>query len=94
MISCIIVDQPKELESTVGKLLKSIFHGDDFELNITKDNRKVIYIHNIEKAKVWQTVFNLEVKHISVGYGFGEVKEQAKENAKHRLKIIAEENIH
>lgn len=94
MISCIVVNQSKVPNLIMQDVFRDIFYEDDMELKVSEDNKMIVFIHKVEKIKVWQTVLSFEVDQIPVGYGFGDQKEKAKENAFSRLKVISEMNIH
>lgn len=94
MISCIIVDSSKTINFSYKKVFEEIFHGDCFEVNEHINGMTLIYIHSVEKIKVWQAVLNLEVNQSIVGFGFGAEKEEARGEALDRLEVISEMKTH
>lgn len=93
MIGCIVVDHTNlEKEHKYGVVLQEAFLGDRFEINESADGMTIIFIYKIEKIKVWQSVMDLEVKQVPVGFGFGDRKEYAKEEALNRLSVIASQS--
>lgn len=77
MISCLILGHPTITNLTKCKLLRFIFHEDEYEIQVIQKNTIVIYLWNVEKVKVWQTVANFESTEVLVGYGFGKRKNEA-----------------
>lgn len=92
MVSCLLLDASTEF---CGQTMNEIQYL--FSRGYTKtacDNQSAltfICARNIRKEDVWQTVLNLEMRNITVGYGFGSNEEAAKRAAKERLEIIWQE---
>ncbi len=94
MISCIVIKQSKVMNKDSKNLLKTIFHADRLEMSEFKNGVVLIFIHEVEKLKVWQVVLNLEAEQIPVGFGFGNQKDAAKKEALDRLELISKMKIH
>lgn len=94
MISCIIIDNSRTIKLNCKNIFEEIFYEDYFEIIEHANGMITIFIHDAEKIKVWQAVLNLETDQIITGFGFGEEKEVAREEALDRLKIISEMKIH
>ena len=88
MVSCLILHNHTITSLTKCKVLRAILHEEVIEKSVRENDTVIVYIKGIDKVKVWQTVMDLEMSDISVGYGFGDNKKDAKANAEARLKLI------
>jgi hypothetical protein len=94
MISCIVVDDQQFMKSFNKSNIEVMFYGENFEMDEHRSGMILIFIHEVERLKIWQAVLDLEVDQIPVGFGFGMEKEEAREKALYRLKMTSNINIH
>lgn len=85
MVSCLILYHSTITNLTKCKILRAIFHVEEFELQVMDNNTVIIYVWNINKEAFLEAVVNLETTDIELGYGFG--------NRKMNAKIEAEELV-
>jgi len=93
MIGCIIVELVNSPREKLDDLFSPMIRDDQIETHVA-NGAILIYIHKVEKIKLWQVVLNLESEQIPVGFGFGKQKEIAKKEATDRLKLVCKMNIH
>jgi len=85
MVSCLILFHSTITSLTKCKILRFIFHGDDYEINVIENNTVIIYLWNVKKIKIWQAAVHFESTNMFTGYGFGRTKENALNNANNIL---------
>jgi len=81
MVSCMILYHPTITSLTKSRLLRSIFYGKEFEIEVLDQHTMSIYLWNVNKFDVWQAAVLMESADIQFGYGFGDYKAEAKTNA-------------
>ena len=94
MVGCIIVELVNTPRKKLGDLFSPMIPVDQIETHVYDNGATLMYIHDVEKVKLWQVVMNLESEQIPVGFGFGKQKETAKQEAITRLKLVCKMNIH
>lgn len=62
---------------TKCKILRAMFHTEDFEIVVEGANTVTIYLWNVEKVDVWQAVADFESTNIIACFGFGKSMEEA-----------------
>ncbi|WP_373895378.1 hypothetical protein [Virgibacillus sp. CBA3643] len=77
MVSCLILYHTTITSLTKCKILRAMFHEEEFEINVIGENTVIIFLWNLDKEKVWQAVVNFETTNMKVGFGFGERKRDA-----------------
>ena len=70
---------------TKSRILRSIFNGEEFEIEVLSPRTMLIYLWNVNKIEIWQTAALLESADIQLGYGFGDYKAGARTNAEEML---------
>lgn len=65
--------------------MRFIFHANDYEINVINNNTVIIYLWNVKKIEIWQAVVQFESTNMAAGYGFGETKGNALNNASSSL---------
>lgn len=81
MISCLILYHEPINKSTAQTVIRSSLQHKDYNIVEEDDDGFTVYIWNVTKQVIWQIVFYLEFSKITVGYGFGNCKKQAEEEA-------------
>lgn len=76
MIDCLILYEPTITYWTKSKILRSIFHEEIFEIHTLKNNSVCIFLWNVGKEKIWQTIFNLEITNVCTVHSYGENLEE------------------
>ncbi|AIF45187.1 hypothetical protein [Virgibacillus sp. SK37] len=71
MTSCIIIKHEDITSLAICKILRLIFYEEDFEIEIQNKETLHIYLWNVKKIVIWQTVLQFITSQLSVGYGFG-----------------------
>jgi hypothetical protein len=66
---------------TKSRILRSVFYGEEFEIEVLDHCTMIIFLWNVKKNDIWQAAALLESTDIKLGYGFGNVKAEAKTNA-------------
>jgi len=94
IIGCIIVELVNSPRKKLDDLFSPMIRDDQIETHVYENGSILMYIHEVEKVKLWQVVLNLESEQIPVGFGFGKQKEIAKQEAIDRLKLVYKMNIH
>ena len=94
MIGCIIVEFVNSPREKLDDLFNPMIRDDQIETYVDENGTILMYIHKVEKVKLWQVILNLESEQIPVGFGFGKQKEIAKQKALDRLKLVCKMNIH
>lgn len=87
MVSCLILYNKAISSLTKCKILRVMFKDEQFEINVIEKNTVIIYVWNVEKALIWQAALDFEMAGISVGYGFGALKQGVKRKAEERLQL-------
>ncbi|UJL47311.1 hypothetical protein KFZ58_05220 [Virgibacillus sp. NKC19-16] len=77
MVSCLILYHSTITSLTKCKILRAMFHEEEFEINVIGENTVIIFLWNLDKEKVWQAVVNFETTNMKIGYGFGDRKNDA-----------------
>jgi len=85
MVSCLILFHSTITSSTKSKILRFMFHEDDYEINVIENNTVIIYLWNVNKIKIWQAALHFESTNMFAGYGFGKTKGKALNNASNIL---------
>jgi len=62
-------------------MLRAMFYEYEFEIHVVENNTVVFYAWNISKKAIWQSVALFESTNIACGYGFGERKKDAWQEA-------------
>jgi hypothetical protein len=70
---------------TKSRVLRAIFYGEEFEIEVLDAQSMIIYVWNVKKIDIWQAAVLLESADIQLGYGFGDYKIEARRNAEHVL---------
>ncbi|WP_060680235.1 hypothetical protein [Virgibacillus halodenitrificans] len=71
MTGCIIIKHEDITSLAICKVLRLIFYEEDFEIEIQDKETLHIYLWNVKKTVIWQTVLQFISSQLSVGYGFG-----------------------
>lgn len=85
MVSCLILYHSTITSLTKCKILRAMFHEEEFEINVIEDHTVIIFIWNLDKEKIWQAVVNFETTNMKLGYDFGERKKDAITEARNVL---------
>ncbi|MBY7142742.1 hypothetical protein KFZ56_06555 [Virgibacillus sp. NKC19-3] len=85
MVSCLILYHSSITSLTKCKILRAMFHEEEFEINVIEDNTVIIFIWNLNKEAIWQAVVNFETTNMKIGFGFGERKHDARIEANNVL---------
>ncbi len=86
MVSCMILYHSTITSLTKSRILRSIFHGEEFEIEVLNERTMIIYLWNVKKIDIWQAAALLESTNIQLGFGFGIDKSEASLNADDMLK--------
>lgn len=81
MVSCMILYHSTITSLTKSRILRSIFYGEEFEIEVFNARAMTIYLWNVKKIDIWQAAALLESTNIQIGYGFGINKSEASSNA-------------
>lgn len=81
MVSCLILYHESITSLTKCKMLQVLFHEGDFEIHVIGNNTVILYAWNVKQEVIWQAAANFDSTNIKIGYGFGERKSDAEEEA-------------
>jgi len=84
MVACLIFNQSEISKDSIKQILISEFKWNEYEFFETED-KLILYLWNVVKMDIWQIVLLLEFSQVRVGYGFGQYKNVAKEEAENKL---------
>lgn len=77
MVSCLILYHTTITSLTKCKILRAMFHTEDFEIVVGAANMVTIYLWNVGKIDIWQAATDFESTNIITCYGFGERMREA-----------------
>ncbi|GGK03591.1 hypothetical protein GCM10007063_27330 [Lentibacillus kapialis] len=81
MVGCLILYHQTITSLTKIRILRAIFHEEDFEIHVMGSNTVIMYLWNVDKGVILQTALILETEFIETGFGFGNCKRNALKNA-------------
>lgn len=93
MVACLILYHNTVSGLTKCKMLRAMFHTEEFEIYVSGSNTVTIYLWNVEKIDIWQVAVDFESTNIVACYGFGESMGEAYANAHILLQRRTDGNI-
>lgn len=87
MVSCLILYHATVSSLTKCKILRAMFHTEDFEIVVGGANTVTVYLWNVQKVNVWQAATDFESTNIISCFGFGKSKEEAHIHAQNLLQL-------
>lgn len=90
MVACLIIKRSEIPYESIKQILLAEFKWADYEF-CEEEDQEIIYLWNVEKKDIWQIGILLEVSQVMVGYGFGQYKNSARQEAENKLEIRSTE---
>ncbi|TFJ91483.1 hypothetical protein [Lentibacillus salicampi] len=81
MLSCLILHHKTITSLTKIMLLRTVFHEEEFEIHVIGQGTVIMYLWNVDKAVILQAALIFETEQIETGFGFGDCKRNALNNA-------------
>ncbi|WP_217589705.1 hypothetical protein [Lentibacillus saliphilus] len=94
MLGCLALHHPTITSLTKCRMLRSLFHAEDFEIEVISRGVVMIYIWNARKIDIWQAAVLFESAAVRTGYAFGiNNKEAIKQRVLDHLDVVESNDV-